>query len=220
MYCRAGIVNDRLFEAAMARTATIDNNRLLEAAHAEFLEHGMRATAAAIARRAGVSPGILFHRFGTKEALFAAAMSEGDAHNAARQPIPFDFRERVGKGSVQKTLTEMGERLLDRFFLVVPNQVMVWANRDADGGQSVAEQFREKGIRGQREFVEYLQAEAELKRVRLVDPFVVAQTFSGALWFFAFEQVIGANLRAADKPPSRSEFVRRLVDTLWSGLQP
>jgi len=204
----------------MSRTATIDNDRLLEAARAEFLEHGMRATAAAIARRARVSPGILFHRFGTKEALFAAAMSEGNRHNAARQAIPFDFRERVGKGSVQKTLTEIGEMLLDRFFLVIPNQVMVWANRDADGGQSVAEQFRERGIRGQRMFVEYLRAEARLKRVRVVDPFVVAQTFSGALWFFAFEQVTGANLRATDKPPSRSEFVRRLVDTLWSGLQP
>ena len=220
MYCTDASEHNRYLEATMARTTTIDNNRLLQAAQAEFLEHGMRATAAAIARRAGVSPGILFHRFGTKEALFAAAMSEGDAHDAARQPIRFDFRERVGKGSVRETLTEMGEQLLDRFFLVVPNQVMVWANRDAADGQSVADQFREKGVRGQRVFVEYLRAEAELKRVRLVDPFVVAHTFSGALWFFAFEQVTGAKLRATDKSPSRSEFVRRLVDTLWTGLQP
>jgi AcrR family transcriptional regulator len=204
----------------MARTPTIDNDHLLEAAREEFLKHGMRATAAAIGHRAGVSPGILFHRYGTKAALFAAAMTEGSGHNAAGQGIPFDFRERVGKGSVRNTLIEIGEMLLDRFFLVVPSQVMAWANRDADGGQSVAEQFRERGVRGQRIFVEYLRAEAELKRVRLVDPFVVAQAFSGALWFFAFEQVTQANLRATDKSPSRSEFVRQLVDTLWSGLQP
>jgi AcrR family transcriptional regulator len=204
----------------MARIATIDNELLLEAARVEFLARGMRATAAEIARRASVSPGTLFHRFGTKAALFAAAMSEETGHNAARQGIPFDFRGRVGKGSVQKAMTEFGEMLLDRFFLVVPSQVMAWANRDAGGGQSVAEQFRERGVRGQRIFVEYLRAEAELKRVRLVDPFVVAQTFSGALWFFAFEQVTQANLRVTDKSPSRSEFVRQLVDTLWSGLQP
>ena len=60
----------------MSRTATITNDQILEAARAEFLEHGIRATSSAIAKRAGVSSGILFQRFGTKEALFAAAMNE------------------------------------------------------------------------------------------------------------------------------------------------
>ena len=208
----------------MSRTATITNDRLLQAARTEFLEWGIRATSAAIARRAGVSPGILFHRFGSKEALFAAAMSVGDQHGRPR----FDLRARVGKGSVRETLTELGEFLLDRFFLVVPNQLMAWANPGPGRGASaapqqgvnVAEQYRERGVRGQRQLVEYLRAEARLKRIRLEDPFVVVQTFSGALWFFAFEQVSGAKLRGAAEPPSRSEFVRRVVDTLWRGLRP
>ena len=200
----------------MSRTATITDDRLLQAARTEFLERGIRATSAAIARRAGVSPGILFHRFGTKEALFAAAMSQGDEGGRP----PFDLRARVGKGSVPGTLTEIGGLLLDRFFLVVPNQLMAWANPEPGRRASMAQQYREKGVRGQRHLVEYLRAEAKLGRIRLADPFVVAQTFSGALWFFAFEQVSGARLRGAAESPSRSEFVRRVVDTLWRGLRP
>ena len=218
-------------QSIMSRTATITNERLLQAAQAEFLDRGIRATSVAIARRAGVSPGILFHRFGSKEALFAAAMNLGS--DAGR---PFDLMSRVGKGSVQETLVELGELLLDRFFVVVPSQLMAWANPGPGrvpagagrprktaagrGGANPAEQFRFSGVRGQRQLAEYLRAEARQKRIRAVDPFVVAQTFSGALWFFAFEQVSGAKLRRTDEPPSRSEFVRRLVDTLWRGLQP
>lgn len=202
----------------MARTATIEDERLLAAAREEFLAHGIRATVAAIARRAGVSPGILFHRFGSKEALFAAALSEGG--DATQMPLPIDLRARVGKGVVEETLTELGELLLDRFFVIVPNQLMAWANPEPERGANVAASYRERGVRGQKLLVEYLRAEARLNRIRLVDPFVVAQTFSGALWFFAFDQVTGAKLRGSGKPPSRGEFVRRLVDTLWSGLRP
>jgi len=202
----------------MARTATITNNQILKAAQAEFLEHGIRATSAAIARRAGVSSGILFQRFGTKEALFAAAMNVGsNANNQGRQS---DLRDRVGKGSVKETLIEIGEMLLDRFFITVPSQIMAWANSGPKRGESMAVQYQERGIRGQKILVEYLRAEAALKRIRSVDPFVVAQTFGGALWFFAFEQVTGAKLRETTKQPSRGEFVRRLVAVLWDGLSP
>ncbi|HTR77870.1 MAG TPA: helix-turn-helix domain-containing protein, partial [Gemmatimonadaceae bacterium] len=96
----------------MSRTVSITDRQLLEAARAEFLENGIRATTTAIARRAGVSQGILFHRFGTKEALFAAAMGHADAP----PPPPLDLNARVGKGSVEDTLVELGELLLDRFF--------------------------------------------------------------------------------------------------------
>ena len=112
-------------ELIMARTQTISEERLLQAARAEFLEHGINVTSAAIARRAGVSPGILFHRFGSKEALFAAAMNvENDTPSASSPHRLFDLRHRVGKGTVQQTLTDVGEFLLDRFFTVVPNQLM------------------------------------------------------------------------------------------------
>lgn len=48
---------------------------ILEAARAQFAEHGYRgATIRAIAARAQVDPALVHHFYGTKEALFAAAM--------------------------------------------------------------------------------------------------------------------------------------------------
>ncbi len=200
----------------MSRAQTITDEQLLEAARAEFLDHGIRATSGDIAKRAGVSQGILFHRFGTKEALFAAAMKPEKTMSA----LPMDFEPRVGKGTVQKNLIDFGEILLERFFTVLPGQLMAWANPDPKHAAEAAKHFRERGTRGQQVFIEYLCAEEGLKRIRLDDPFLLAQTFSGALWFFAFEQVTGAKLWGKKDAPSRKEFVRRLVDTLWKGLSP
>ena len=200
----------------MARTPSITDDQLLEAARAEFLENGIRATTTDIARRAGVSQGILFHRFGSKEALFAAAMGHSDAPPAT----VFDLKARVGHGSVEKTLIELGELLLDRFFDIVPTQIMTWANRATGEDIDLASGYRGPGVRGQRQLVDYLRAESTLGRVRLVDPFVTAQAFSGALWFFAFEQVTQAKLRGKTKSPSRVQFVRQLVATLWRGIRP
>lgn len=48
---------------------------ILEAARAQFAEHGYRgATIRGIAAKAGVDPALVHHYYGTKEALFAAAM--------------------------------------------------------------------------------------------------------------------------------------------------
>jgi len=48
---------------------------ILEAARAQFAEHGYQgATIRAIAAEAGVDPALVHHFYGTKEALFAAAM--------------------------------------------------------------------------------------------------------------------------------------------------
>jgi AcrR family transcriptional regulator len=51
--------------------------RLLEAARSLFAEEGFEATStAAIARRAGVSEGIVFHHFGSKHGLLAAVSED------------------------------------------------------------------------------------------------------------------------------------------------
>ena len=48
---------------------------ILDAARTQFAEHGYRgATIRAIATKAGVDPALVHHFYGTKEALFAAAM--------------------------------------------------------------------------------------------------------------------------------------------------
>ncbi|HEY3835379.1 MAG TPA: helix-turn-helix domain-containing protein, partial [Bryobacteraceae bacterium] len=58
----------------MGRNKTVSDEDLLGIARETFVEKGFAASTREIARRAGVSEGVLFQRFATKEDLFFAAM--------------------------------------------------------------------------------------------------------------------------------------------------
>ena len=59
----------------MARPTTLSDPHILDAARAVFLERGIAATTAEVARRAGVAEGSIFKRWPTKQALFYAALT-------------------------------------------------------------------------------------------------------------------------------------------------
>jgi AcrR family transcriptional regulator len=60
------------------QTAEVRRDAILDAAVVEFAAHGLHGTATeAIARRAGVSQPYVFRLFGTKKALFLAAVDRG-----------------------------------------------------------------------------------------------------------------------------------------------
>lgn len=59
----------------MTRPKTISDEELLEVAREVFRQEGRTASTRAIARRAGISEGVLYQRFGSKEGLFFAAMA-------------------------------------------------------------------------------------------------------------------------------------------------
>src|SRR5690349_19839073 len=58
----------------MARPRNITDAQILDGARACFLEHGAGVSTTLIAERLGVSHGVLFQRFGTKEQLLRAAL--------------------------------------------------------------------------------------------------------------------------------------------------
>jgi AcrR family transcriptional regulator len=58
----------------MPRRSTISDALILDSARAVFLEKGIRATTAEVARHAGIAEGSIFNRFHTKEELFRASM--------------------------------------------------------------------------------------------------------------------------------------------------
>jgi AcrR family transcriptional regulator len=69
--CKVNCVDEPTTRAAR-RAATAQ--RILEAAQAEFGEHGLEATTVrAIAQRAGVDPSLVIQHYGTKNDLFAIA---------------------------------------------------------------------------------------------------------------------------------------------------
>src|SRR5512142_548327 len=58
----------------MTRRKTISDEELLAVARRVFREQGHTATTREVARQAGISEGVLYQRFGSKEHLFFAAM--------------------------------------------------------------------------------------------------------------------------------------------------
>ncbi len=80
----------------MARRRSISDERLLEVACDRFLADGVGASTRAIAADAGVSEGVLFQRFGTKDELFFRAM---------RVPRP-DLTDALRRADRAKTLRQ------------------------------------------------------------------------------------------------------------------
>ena len=60
----------------MSRTREIDDSQILEVARKIFVERGLSATTKMISRAAGISEGVIFQRFGTKERLIEAMNRE------------------------------------------------------------------------------------------------------------------------------------------------
>lgn len=82
--------------------------RILEAAEAAFGSNGYAGTSTnAICDSAGVSKGLIFHYFGSKEGLYLAALDRATAALKARMdsygtPPPRDFFEAMGTATLAK----------------------------------------------------------------------------------------------------------------------
>ena len=78
----------------MARPKRLSDEALLAIAREVFLEAGFTASTKLIARRAGVSEGVLFQRFSTKAELFFSAMipPPADLTELFRQPHADGFQ--------------------------------------------------------------------------------------------------------------------------------
>jgi AcrR family transcriptional regulator len=92
---------------------------ILEAARTRFASHGYQgATIRAIAAQAGVDPALVHHFYGTKEALFAAAMRlpviPSEALTAALTPLP---AVGLGEHLVRSALTLWESNELKETFL-------------------------------------------------------------------------------------------------------
>jgi AcrR family transcriptional regulator len=203
----------------MARPTTIDDDLLLKTAKEVFLRRGLRATTAEIAAEAGVSQGILFKRFKSKQALFRAAMSvNGDP----AQTLPIDLDKRVGRGKVEDTLKDLGNLLVKKFFGIIPTTMMDWSSREGEEEDSTEScggpTGPEKAVKGIQMISQYLSKEVELGRIQCSNTEILAQTFVGAVWHYAFLQVTMGEVHK--KPITAAQFVDGMVKTLMTGVTP
>ena len=204
----------------MPRPVSIQDDVILRAAREIFLEKGSDATTSEIAAKAGVSHGIIFKRFKTKQALFQCAMQDQSDWG---QAIPALLNTSLGRKDVETTLVELGTLFVEKFLMLIPTLMMAWSNKQetenpAESAAAANKERATKALQAVKTIAAYLEAEYRLGRIRETDFEVVAQAFVGALWHHAFLQVMLTD----GKPGSAKErrYVKRLVKAMWSGIAP
>jgi len=196
----------------MARPSTITTEQILEAARATFLEHGLRATTAQVARRAGVAEGSIFNRFATKHDLFFAAMQP-----SLRDPEFLHLLDgREGTGDVRAHMVELGTELLEFLRRMLPLIMMSWSHSRGPLPPHLATKDPPPA-RALRQAARYFTAEMRLGRLRRCDPEVLARALFGGVQNYVFHELI--RKRRSTAKADRA-FVRGLVDLLWSGIAP
>jgi AcrR family transcriptional regulator len=202
----------------MPRPISIQDDIILRAAREVFLEKGWDATTSEIAAKAGVSHGIIFKRFKTKQGLFQSAMQEQSDWG---QAIPALLNSSLGREDVETTLVELGTLFVEKFLVVIPTLMMAWSNRpespnEAEQAIATGKERAARALQAVKTIAAYLQAEHGRGRIRDTDFEVVAQAFVGALWHHAFLQVMLGNGQST--PAKERRYVKRLVKAIWSGL--
>ncbi|NLY92830.1 MAG: TetR/AcrR family transcriptional regulator [Myxococcales bacterium] len=164
----------------MARPKSIDDETLLESVRATFLELGPSVSTQELAKRAGVSEGTLFKRFGSKLELFQEAMRVPRVED---QPWLEAMLDRAGKGDLEEHIRELALGL-GRY---IDESLPAMQTIHRHGGLS-SEQIRELcGENGPSQlamparFREYFQREMELGRMRQANPETLADMFIGAV---------------------------------------
>ncbi len=187
--------------------------RLLEVAREVFLEHGIRATTAEVAARAGVAEGTIFHRYRSKAELFRAAM-----HFDPEQALAFaeELPSRAGKGELRATLIEFASRFLELGRIALPVMMMSWSNPEVE---SCLERSTERGAKYRRVLGAvgaFFEAEMRGGRLRQTDPEVLARMLIGSLHHFCLIELVAGGRTGRLSP---SEFAAGAVDVLLAAAE-
>ena len=206
----------------MARPPSIKDEAIVSAARELFLERGIRATTAEVAERAGISEGSIFNRFRGKVELFEAAMRQ----KLDEPPWACRLDARVGRGSIDAELVELGLEIVDFFRVVMPLMMMSWSNpapgaldaRFVGEGTDAPEPGEAPPLEPLARLAAYFEAEMRLGRVRRADPEVLARTFLGGLHSYVFFDVL-LRLRS-ESSLTADAFVKAHVHLLSHGIAP
>ncbi len=198
----------------MARPTTISDERILEAARAVFLEHGIAATTAEVAKRAGVAEGSIFKRWSTKAELFKAAM-QVDFED------PDFLRTLVAardEDDPRETLFQVGLQAIAFFRRLMPLAMLQFGTGKKAG---VPEHLRGPNappLRALKTVATFVERQIRAGRMRKHEPEIVARMLLGSIQSYVFFEIL---LRAERKMPLPVEpYLRGLIDVLWTGVEP
>lgn len=199
--------------ARPGRPPSIDSARLLGVAREVFLELGIRATTLEVAKRAGVSEGVLFHRFKSKEGLFSAAMNF-DSEEMPKWLV--EALKAIEGLDVREGLVTLSTTLLDIGRVALPIMMMSWSNPQSFSGGTNSKQ--RAGFRlFLRELGAYLERKMDAGELRRMDAEVLARALLGAVHHYSMTRIL---VEPGDAVIPEGMYVRGLVDLLLNGATP
>jgi|SRR5215468_4092656 len=195
----------------MSRPPVITESQILDAARSVFLERGITATTAEVARRAGIAEGSIFKRYKTKVELFRAAMQP-----QMDDPEWLKHLMKTAGTDLRQSLVTAGLEAIAFFRQILPLHMMSWSNAAlcvAAGTSPV----NSPALRVLKRVTAFFEAEMRAGRVRRHDPEIVARVYLGSLSNYVFYETV---FKAHDELPLAPEtFLRGLVNILFTGVE-
>ncbi|TKC90764.1 TetR/AcrR family transcriptional regulator [Polyangium fumosum] len=195
----------------MPRPRNTTDTQILEEARACFLEHGAAVSTTLIAERLGISHGVLFQRFGTKEQLLRAALMPSPEQ-------PWMARARAGPDDrdARTQLHELAEEIFAFLEHIVPCLAVL---RSAGMHAESAAERREDlpPVRARREIAAWFSRAIARGLLRPVPPEHAADLFLGSLQFRPFHQHLSN--QGFDRSENHA-YVAFVVDILCRTLAP
>jgi AcrR family transcriptional regulator len=197
------------------RPITLSETDLLDAARQVFLERGVDATTAEIAQRARISESVIFHRYKTREALAIAVFDR-----EIKLPAAFEnLAAAVGKGEIADHLFQLGMSLIDLTKELLPLVMIAFSS------PTKMPRFHERvcqphpiRLRMVRLLSGYFEAETRKRRLRAVDPEILARSFLGAVQHYVMSEFVERSGEALPLAPAT--FLRGVIDLLLQGANP
>lgn len=195
------------------RPPQISEERLLGAAAEVFLRRGASATTAEIARHAGVSEGLIFYRYATKDDLIAAVIER------EFQPAPelVALIGDPGDRPVADVLYDLAAHVLAGARRVFP---FIELARSSAGFSRIARALARTGATPERQMelvARYFALEARRERLRAVPARIAARLLVGV----ALERTISEHGPVKNPGPEDDDaFLRGVVDLLLHGAAP
>jgi AcrR family transcriptional regulator len=200
----------------MARPPKITNEVILVAARQVFLAQGVGASTVDIAAIAGISEASIFKRFGTKQALFIAAMGAETPKWVKGLP------SQVPTAAIKSELTDISTQMLNFYLDVLPRVMMMMTQNNMPHPPVMGPP---PPIRDTYLLAAFIDRAIKAKHLRSCDAVTIANIIVGSIVNYVISSNAPQNLPAplpCPVPPSLppDRFIEQLIETLWHGIAP
>jgi AcrR family transcriptional regulator len=200
----------------MARPPKITTEAILTAARQVFLAQGVGASTVEIAKIAGISEASIFKRFGTKQALFMAAMG------AETPKWVKMLSSQMPTAGIKAELTDISIQMLDFYQVVLPRVMMMMTQNKMPHPPMVG---MPPPIRDTYLLAAFIDRAIVAKYLRSCDAMTIANIIVGSIVSYVTCSNAPKQLPAPlpfPMPPSipPDRFIHELIETLWHGIAP